>query len=75
LKAGADIDCTSDEGRTALHYAAEHNLPDIAKLLIAKKANVNYKCDEGTALHVATKSAADDVAFMLMAPKKADFDV
>lgn len=40
---GADVDLTTDAGRTALHYAASKGRLNIAETLIAHRANVNKK--------------------------------
>ncbi|VAI22134.1 unnamed protein product [Triticum turgidum subsp. durum] len=40
---GANVDLTTDAGRTALHYAASKGRLNIAETLIAHRANVNKK--------------------------------
>ena len=40
---GADVDLTTDAGRTALHYTASKGRRTIAETLIARRANVNKK--------------------------------
>lgn len=40
---GANVDLTTDAGRTALHYAASKGWLNIAETLIAHSANVNKK--------------------------------
>ncbi|BAS86480.1 Os03g0758400, partial [Oryza sativa Japonica Group] len=46
LDQGANVDLTTDAGRTALHYAASKGRLNIAETLIAHSANVNKKDKE-----------------------------
>ncbi len=67
VKAGAKIDFLSSETkRTALTAAAQKNHPEVIELLLAHKANVNQKQQEGeTALMAAAVSGPDTVAALL----------
>jgi ankyrin repeat protein len=57
-------------GATPLHFAAQFDRKDVAKLLLANKANVNIKANNGyTPLHVAAGKGYTDVAKMLLANK------
>lgn len=40
---GAAVDLAKDDGATALHVAAEHNLVDVARVLFKWGADINYK--------------------------------
>ena len=54
LGAGADINAADYYGRTPLHWAAEHNKPEVAKVLLANGAQVNVRTKNGqTALAFA----------------------
>ena len=59
LAAGTDVNAKDEySGYTSLHHAANHDLNEIAKLLIKKGANVNLKADFGyTPLMLATNTA------------------
>ncbi len=45
LEAGAHLDAKDNHGFTALHYAAQEFLPEIARILVGRGADVNA-CDE-----------------------------
>ena len=54
------------KGWTALHSAAFLNLKEIVQLLLAKKADVNIKDDDGkTPLTIATENGHKEVADQL----------
>ena len=54
IEAGADVNATSNDGRTALMLAASSGLIDIVKILLDNKANVNLATEDGwTALTYA----------------------
>ena len=59
LAAGTNVNAKDEySGYTSLHRAANHDLNEIAKLLIKKGANVNLKADFGyTPLMLATNTA------------------
>lgn len=57
LDAGAKVDVKSEDGMTALHYAADDYIDGIANktfdLVLAQRPNLNAKDDQGrTALHI-----------------------
>jgi ankyrin repeat protein len=65
----------SKEGFTALHYAASHGYVEIAKLLLAKGADVNATISEGDApLHRAVWYGHKETAQLLLS-NKADVDI
>ena len=47
IEAGADVNTSDDNGRTALMIAAEKNAVDLAKMLIEAGADVNASDDDG----------------------------
>ena len=52
----ANINEKDNNGRTALHKAAENNRKETAELLISHHANINEKNKDGqTALHIAAE--------------------
>ena len=54
LEKGADVNASSETGRTALQQAAWQHQPGIVRILLAHGANVNAIEGEGrTALHMA----------------------
>lgn len=73
LKNGADPNFTFEGSRSALHYAAVNNARDTAKLLLKHQANVNQKCEEGTALHIAAHQSNDEIAYLLIENPNTDF--
>ena len=65
----------SKEGFTALHYAASHGYVEIAKLLIADRADVNAKAGKGDApLHYAVWYGGKETVQLLLS-NKADVDI
>lgn len=57
IDAGADVNATDSEGRTALLLAAKNGMTDAATLLIDRGADVSVKTkDKRTALHMAVRS-------------------
>jgi ankyrin repeat protein len=65
----------SREGFTALHYAARHGYVEIAKLLLAERADVNAKAGKGdTPLHYAVWYGHKETVQLLLS-NKADVDV
>ncbi|XP_026189989.1 acyl-CoA-binding domain-containing protein 2 [Cyclospora cayetanensis] len=75
------VSATGDGGMTALHFAADRGHLDIAKMLLAHGADVNYQDDLGeTPLHVAIAAEQMDMVALLrkaganMALKNSDGD-
>jgi ankyrin repeat protein/thiol-disulfide isomerase/thioredoxin len=68
LAHGADIDTRDSHGKTALMYAVQRNQVDVAKLLIARGANVlaqaDYDCNN-TALKLAENTGKMEMAAVL----------
>jgi len=63
------------EGFTALHYAARHGYVEIARLLLAERADVNAKASKGdTPLHYAVWYGHEETVQLLLS-NKADVDV
>lgn len=61
------ISVKDSDGLYPLHVAAQHNLPDIVRLLIDNGADVNKKGGKAglTALHVACSTSSESVAALL----------
>jgi ankyrin repeat protein len=77
IAAGAKIDLPSNDGSTALHYAAQNNAVDVADLLIQKGADVNAAAKYGIRpLHNASlglnQAAGDQWVGDLLIANKAD---
>ncbi|RLN40065.1 26S proteasome non-ATPase regulatory subunit 10 [Panicum miliaceum] len=67
LERGADVDLTTDGGRTALHYAASKGRLNIAEKLIAHGAKVNKKDKFGcTPLHRAASTGNAELCEFLI---------
>jgi ankyrin repeat protein len=65
----------SKEGFTALHYAASHGYVEIAKLLLAERADVNAKASKGDApLHYAVRNGHKETMQLLLS-NNADVDI
>ncbi|KAE8783981.1 26S proteasome non-ATPase regulatory subunit 10 [Hordeum vulgare] len=74
LDHGANVDLTTDAGRTALHYAASKGRLLIAQTLIAHRANVNKKDKFGcTPLHRAASTGNAELCEYLL-EEGADID-
>jgi ankyrin repeat protein len=72
LKDHPDLVSSKDEkyGQTPLHIAAFNDHLDVAKLLLANKADVNTKANNGsTALHLAAAKGNKDMVELLLASK------
>ncbi|KAI3326133.1 ankyrin repeat-containing domain protein [Xylariaceae sp. AK1471] len=68
LAAKANINATSNEGRSALYAAAEYGHLDVVERLLAANANVNATSNEGrSALEAAAESGHLDVVERLLA--------
>lgn len=70
LKAHPDLVSSKDEkyGQTPLHIAAFNDRIDVAKLLIADKADVNAQANNGaTPLHLAAAKGNKDMVELLLA--------
>ena len=67
-RAGAKLESTDPQGRTALHAACLKSLLEVARQLLEKGAYIDAQDAQGnTCLHFAAKNGADDVARLLMA--------
>nr|CAB3493161.1 unnamed protein product [Digitaria exilis] len=67
LERGADVELTTDAGRTALHYAASKGRLNIAEKLIEHGANVNKKDKFGcTPLHRAASTGNAELCEFLI---------
>ncbi len=65
----------NNEGFTALHYAASHGYVEVARLLLAKGADVNAKASGGDApLHYAVWYGRKETVQLLLS-NKADVDI
>jgi hypothetical protein len=72
LKGQPDLVASKDEpyGQTALHIAAFNDRLDVAKALLADKADVNAKAKNGsTPLHLAAAKGSKDMVELLLANK------
>ncbi|MGA2651717.1 MAG: ankyrin repeat domain-containing protein [Terracidiphilus sp.] len=72
LKAHPDLVSSKEEkyGQTPLHIAAFNDRIDVAKLLIANKADVNAQANNGaTPLHLAAAKGNKDMVELLLASK------
>ncbi|MGO9337783.1 MAG: ankyrin repeat domain-containing protein [Terracidiphilus sp.] len=72
LKSQPDLVSSKDEkyGQTPLHIAALNDRLDVAKLLLANKADVNAKSNNGsTPLHLAAGKGNKDMVELLLAGK------
>jgi ankyrin repeat protein len=72
LKAHPDLVSSKDEkyGQTPLHIAAFNDRVDVAKVLLANKADVNAKANNGsTPLHLAAAKGNKDMVELLLANK------
>jgi ankyrin repeat protein len=77
LKDNPDLVFSKDNGDTLLHWAARNGQKDVAELLLANKADVNAKDNNGatplhramanTALHIAARFAYKDFVEFLLA--------
>jgi ankyrin repeat protein len=66
LANGAKVNARNNDGRTALHEAADAGNKDVLELLLANKADVNAKANNGdTPLHVAMIHGYKDIAELL----------
>jgi ankyrin repeat protein len=67
LDAGAKVNETEGDGRTALHKAARHGNDKVAKMLLDNGAVVDVKNEDGmTPLHVAAMSGHEKVVVVLL---------
>jgi len=72
LKADPNLVSSKDDkyGQTPLHVAAFNDRKDVAELLLASKADVNAKANNGsTPLHLAAAKGNKDVVELLLAGK------
>ena len=64
---GANLDWQDDYGRTALHWCAYNNHPEILRMLIDSGADVNIQRNGGwTALHICADWNRPEIARMLV---------
>ena len=67
IEGGADVNASTANGHSPLHYAAAKNAVAIADLLISKGADVNAENSRGsTPLHTASNYSNGDVARLLI---------
>ena len=68
LAEGADVNAAQGDGMTALHWAAEHGKPDLARMLVHAGAAMAPVTRIGgyTPLHVAARSGSAAVATLLL---------
>ena len=67
IEAGADITKTDGDGKSPVHYAAEHGFGDILQLLAEKGANLNARNAQGnTPLHIVAQAGHANIAKLLM---------
>lgn len=67
IEAGADVNATSNDGRTALMLAASSGFIDIVNILLDNKANVNMATEDGwTALTYAVDHGYLDMVKILI---------
>ena len=69
LEAGARINDTSDDGSTALLYAAKAGYPGVVSILIHAGAKANALSSKGTPLDAAIASNKADVIQILKAAR------
>lgn len=70
------MDVFDEEGRAALHLAAENDHLDVVDILLQHKAFVNAKNKDGvTAAHVAAERGASDIVELLVDKYQAATDV
>jgi len=66
-RARAKVNARSKGGLTALHFAARHNEPEIAELLISVGAQVNARDPKGaTPLHYASQKGGEEMIQVLL---------
>jgi len=66
VKAGADVNAPSENGTTPLIAAARGGHLEVAKLLLANKADPNRALESGeTALDIALKNQNTDIGALL----------
>ena len=68
LRSGADVNAAQGDGMTALHWAAEHGLPELAATLIYAGANLEAttRIGEFAPLHVASRRGSAAVVAALL---------
>ena len=69
LQRGEDVNTAQGDGMTAIHWSAENDNGELAKLLIAAGANLDSVTRMGgySALHLASRNGAAEVAGALLA--------
>ncbi len=65
---GYDLDAVDNGGESLLHYAAEHNCVDLAKLLVRAGANINKQqvWDNRTPLVCAARRGSPEIVELLL---------
>jgi tetratricopeptide (TPR) repeat protein len=70
---GADVKAASNEGWTALHYAANENMPTLAQILIDRGAVVDARTMNGeTPLHIAARQGRNKEVMNILLKNGAD---
>ena len=61
LNGGAEIEVPAENGYTALHEAIEQGHFEVVKLLVARGADLNRKCEFGNAFELASLGESEEI--------------